>query len=234
MENEFAPSPGSNDELEEAESYDPPKIRYYESQKILGKLYREIDEVEFFQQLQSSSESSHLGGRDIFKAVWRYVEEKTALIEWKHHIELARDIRERYFQCYRPCSEHVLTSTNILRSYEENLADTMLSSSSHFVSEIEVFTGSILGKNGAQNHRQRESSKSMKDKHDRDTAYAVQCILRGEGEDDSGEEALERSIACLYVARRAAKPRKKVGPLYSFAWIAAAVCLKEVEDLLGH
>ena len=74
----------------------------------------------------------------------------------------------------------------------------------------------------------------MKEKHDRDMEYTVLCITRGDGDgDNSRAEALERSIACLYVACNTARVRKKVGTLVSFVWIAAAVCLKEVQKLQG-
>lgn len=105
---------------------------------------------------------------------------------------------------------------------------------SHFISETEVFSGNILGKNGAQSKRQREFSKTMKEKHDRDMEYTVLCITRGDGDgNNSRAEALERSIACLYVACNTVRVRRKVGALVSFVWIAAAVCLKEVEKLQG-
>lgn len=100
----------------------------------------------------------------------------------------------------------------------------------HFLSEIEVFSGSILGVNGVQNKRQRDFSKTMKEKHDRDIEYTVRSIIRGDN-DESGDEALERSIACLYVACNETRVRKRVGALTSFVWVAAAVCLKEVEKL---
>ena len=121
------------------------------------------------------------------------------------------------------------------QSYEENLIETMLQYSTHRphpLSEVEVFSGSILGKNGAQSKRQREASAEMKEKHDRDVAWTVMCITRGD-DDDSGEEALERSIACLNVACNTERVRKKVGTLVSFGWIAAAVCLREVERMPG-
>lgn len=102
----------------------------------------------------------------------------------------------------------------------------------HFVSEIEVFSGNILGKNGVQSKRQREFSKTMKEEHERNMEYTVLSITRGE-DGKSGEEALERSIACLYVACNTTRVRKRVGALMSFVWIAAAVCLKEVEKLPG-
>ena len=109
----------------------------------------------------------------------------------------------------------------------------------HFISEIEVFSGSILGKNGTQSKRQRESSKTMKEKHDRDMEYTVSWIRRGDGHGDDDDdydsraEALERSIACLYVACNTTRVRKKVGTLVSFRWIAAALCLREVQKLQG-
>lgn len=106
----------------------------------------------------------------------------------------------------------------------------------HFITEVEVFSGNILGKNGAQSKRQREFSKTMKEKHDRDMEYTVMCITRGDGDGDGENgraEALERSIACLNVACKTVRVRKKVGALVSFVWIAAAVCLKEVQKLQG-
>lgn len=112
------------------------------------------------------------------------------------------------------------------------MIDTMLENSfhpTHFVSEVEVFAGALIGKDGAQTKRQRESSTSMKEKHDRDVAYIVQCILQGEEQDVSKQEALERSIACLDVAIHEPRIRREFGRLMSFTWVAAAVCLKEVE-----
>lgn len=104
--------------------------------------------------------------------------------------------------------------------------------STHIVSEVEVFAGNILGKTGAASKRQRESAITMKEQHDRTVAYTVACITRGEG-DDGGSEALERSIACFYVGCNTVRVRKRVGALMSFGWIAAAVCLKELEKLPG-
>ena len=118
----------------------------------------------------------------------------------------------------------------------------------HFISEIEVFAGAIIGKNGAQSKRQREFSVSMKDKHERDVAYTVACIRQGDCVDDDDDdegvgfgggggggkrEALERSIACLAVGVNTTRVRKRVGALVSFAWVAAGVCLREVEKLQG-
>ena len=90
----------------------------------------------------------------------------------------------------------------------------------------------------------------MKEKHDRDVAYTVTSILQGqeEGWDDedggvplydveqksSEEEALERSIACLDIGIHEARTRPKIGRLVSFAWVAASVCLREVDKFCGR
>lgn len=104
----------------------------------------------------------------------------------------------------------------------------------HYISEVEVFCGSIVGKEGAPSKRLRETSGSMKDKHERDVAFTVACILQGEHDDAVHRaEVLERSIACLAAACRTGRVRRKVGTLVSFGWIAAAVCLKEVEKFQG-
>lgn len=115
--------------------------------------------------------------------------------------------------------------------------DTMTTYGSNhhdYVTELEVFSGNILGNSkGAQSRKQRETSVTMKDKFDRDVAYIVNWITEN---DDGGLEALARSIACMFVAfenNRKGAARPKVGRLVSFAYVAAAVCLAEVEKLHG-
>ncbi|KAL8897272.1 MAG: hypothetical protein Q9207_007295 [Kuettlingeria erythrocarpa] len=193
-----------------------PVTRYYESQKVLGKLYRAIDESDFFTAIQRQSRVAlQPQSLSLAERVWEYVREKTALMQYQHYLDFARDVKE---------------------AYEDNMTSTMLEYSSHpihFVSEVEVFAGALIGKNGAQTKRQRETSTSMKDKHDRDIAYTVQCILQGEEQDVSRVEALERSIACLDVAVHEPRTIKRFGRLVSFTWVAAAVCLKEVEKFMG-
>lgn len=145
------------------------------------------------------------------------------------------------------------------------------------LSEIEVFTGTILGKSGGMpSGRVRQYNMDMKAKADRDIQYIVEWILRDEPEeevdDDDGyddnyydddddqqnynftttdadtfpqdyngddiyemqlggtNETLARSLACFYSAvHEAGRQMPKTGPLRSFAYVAAAVCLQEVE-----
>ncbi|KAL8876738.1 MAG: hypothetical protein Q9198_005119 [Flavoplaca austrocitrina] len=205
---------GDEDEIDVID--EAPATRYYESPKILGQLYRAIDEHVFFEQIQRQSRSMRTSHRSsLAEQVWQYVRRETALMQYEHYLPFARDTRD---------------------AYEENMIDTIRGNSSHpmhFISEVEVFAGEILGKYGAPNKRQRETSTSMKEKHDRDVAYTVQCILHGQDDNASTAEALERSMACLDVAIHEGKTWKRFGRLVSFTWVAAAVCLKEVEKFVG-
>jgi hypothetical protein len=69
--------------------------RYYESNKILGKLYRAIDEREIFDQIKQRT-MNHVIDEDytVIEVVWGYVQERCRLIQWEHHLEMARDIRD--------------------------------------------------------------------------------------------------------------------------------------------
>lgn len=92
-------SPDDEDlELEEVAGYGPQKHRYYESPKVLGRLYRDIDEHQVLGHIKRQSKA--LGAQanqtnSLVNAVWKYVSDKTALIQWRHHLEFAKDVKER-------------------------------------------------------------------------------------------------------------------------------------------
>ena len=87
-----------NDDVNaDVDEYDPPRLQYYESKKVLGRLYRAIDEQDFLKQLQSQTGTSpHAPSRSIAESVWGYVKGKTELIQWEHWYQFALDTRERY------------------------------------------------------------------------------------------------------------------------------------------
>ena len=91
FEEEEEPDGEYNDELQDVASYEAPQIRYYESNKVLGQLYRQIDEHHFFQEIQKQSTT----GKSLADAIWRHVEEKVALIQWQHWLDFAKDIKEK-------------------------------------------------------------------------------------------------------------------------------------------
>lgn len=104
------------------------------------------------------------------------------------------------------------------------------------ISELEAFIGNILGTQGIQSRRQRDLSVPLKEVFDRDVASIVRFI-RGVNEDDEDtSETLARSIACFSVSLGEATQRvvagRKSEPLVSFRYIAAAVCLKELDKYL--
>ena len=97
-EEESKSTQDEDNEVDEVESYGPSKLRYYESQKVLGKLYREIDEQVFFEQIQKQSRASTLNPsktQSLADAVWAYVSQKTVLIQWQHYMQFAEDVRDR-------------------------------------------------------------------------------------------------------------------------------------------
>lgn len=68
---------------------------------------------------------------------------------------------------------------------------------------------------------------SLKEKLDEDVAYFVKCSTRDD--EDLSAEALQRSLACLAVSlENRSLGREK---LQSFKYLAAAVCLREVDRL---
>lgn len=71
------------------------RYRYYESDKVLGKLYRAIDEREIFNEIQQRARTD--GGDNnytVIHAVWEYIKQECRLIQWQHMREWARGIRD--------------------------------------------------------------------------------------------------------------------------------------------
>ncbi|CZR68497.1 related to RNA-directed RNA polymerase [Phialocephala subalpina] len=189
--------------------------RYYESDKILGKLYRAIDEHQIFSDLHKYRMISS-GSQPLLDRVWDHVARKCRLIQWHHHLTEAQEIRETYEDCIH----------NIMRNYSEHPLRP--------ISELEAFIGNILGAQGSQTRRQRDLSITMKEALNRDVSYIVGCI-RGPNEDDDerSDEALARSIACFSVSLgevpRVMMGVRKKEALVSFRYIAAAVCLRGMD-----
>lgn len=92
--------------------------------------------------------------------------------------------------------------------------------------------GNILGKTGAQSIRQHELSISMKERFNDDLGYIVSRIVKKDTE--SSEDGLARSIACFKAGLETRTKTSKTGrELVSFRYVAAAVCLKEMDRVLG-
>lgn len=74
---------------------DLPVTKYYRSEKVLGQLYRAIDEHAFFEGIQRQSRAARQPHRSsLAEEVWKYVRERTALIEYYHYLPFARDTKD--------------------------------------------------------------------------------------------------------------------------------------------
>jgi hypothetical protein len=115
--------------------------------------------------------------------------------------------------------------------YEESILTIMEDNSEHPsrpLSELEVFVGNILGRNGKQSKQQRELSTTLRERFDKDVAFTINNIVKDGAEPSM--EALERSVACFEVSFEIGRSRsRKMGELVSFKYVAAAVCLREIE-----
>ena len=81
------------------------KYKYYESDKILGKLFRAIDEREILSHVQSNLFADVLcpteGEPSILRAVWEHIQTvlermKSQIPQWHLHLSTARGIRDEY------------------------------------------------------------------------------------------------------------------------------------------
>jgi len=193
--------------------------RYYESDKVLGKLYRAIDEKKIMKSIKDRGMIQRISnpGSSVMRSVWEYVKQKCKGFLWEHHREFAQELRDMYEEKVQ----------NIMYEYSEHPIRPL--------SELEVFVGNILGRNGAPNRRQRELSTTLKERFDEEALQIMSWITKDDKE--YSPEALERSIACLEISLEeghANKTWRRGEHIVSFKYIAAAVCLREVERLPGY
>ena len=72
-------------------------FRHYRSKKILGKLYRAIDEQDFFAALQNDSQrliNASSGEKTLMQRLWAYAQHQTVSIQWLHHRQWALEVKE--------------------------------------------------------------------------------------------------------------------------------------------
>lgn len=97
-------SPTGQEDEEEEE--DRPRLRYYRSEKVLGELYRAIDEQAFLEGFQSSAKSLverheyndplNRMATSVLQSLWAYVRRETAVFQTDHLLAEARNIKEMY------------------------------------------------------------------------------------------------------------------------------------------
>ena len=224
------PSDSRNDEDEEEIRY-----RFYESEKILGKLFRAIDERQILSTVQNGrfveSFATSDSGQSVLTHIWAWVQQRCQLLRWQHHVPRAKGILDEYVQLLFSFLEPPLTLfryESIVHGYAAEYGPSF----SQPLSEYEVFIGNILGRTGAQSKRQHDYSVSMKESFREDLRYIVNRILLDGGVES--DDALERSLACLAVGCENLEAEnsgvRSSNKLVSFGYVAASVCLWQMEQ----
>lgn len=210
-------------------------MRYYKSEKILGQLYRNIDEKRFLNDMQNNRQSK-----------LRVIEAPDGLMDklCNYVVQQAKNYGVFY-------SEYMDLARNIRAGYEESLLDILYANSPTIhvpLTEKEAFAGTILGRQGgAQGKPLRELSKTLRERFEAIADYASMRIIHGDAAmyeteyldalydvDEREIEAWPRSVACLIVAcREPGLYDYRLGELKSFKYIAAATCLSEFDRMRG-
>ncbi|KAL2755351.1 hypothetical protein ACRALDRAFT_2105455 [Sodiomyces alcalophilus JCM 7366] len=223
---------------------------YYKSEKILGKLYRNVDEKRIWDD-----------------SIHRVREKRQGPGVWPQFMALMRRKMHQYAQgrvSWRKRSEEAWRLRDI---YEEAVHSAMWKYSDNHMrtlQEVEVFCGTIFNKSGAQTRRQKDNSSKLKEEFDRVAAMLVGLIRRRSrdaekqqqqdgsrcdetevdynGDDPvalalaPGKDALELAFACLDVGmiQRTDAHTKHLDGMQSFRVIAASCLLKEMTAFVNR
>ncbi|CBX98093.1 similar to rna-dependent rna polymerase [Plenodomus lingam JN3] len=206
---------------------DKARMRYYRSDKVLGVLYRDIDEQKFFARMKHDFENFRhsWGGQSLMSKLRTYIERETRGVLWAHHRAFAEDLREYY-------------EDNMLE-----IMDTLRPTRGKPLTELEVFSGNILGKKErAPSRHIREANLEVQERFNRDVSAIIQRLLRGDGDwegggggndhNDEDTETLPRAIACFMVALET-DGWGNYRSLKSWKYVAAAVCLEQLWKYQG-
>lgn len=79
----------------EDEDDDFPTYHYYESDRILGRLYRAIDERSIFEEIQKRAFRVGTNSQStVIEALWFQIQDACKIIQWQHLLEDAKGIRD--------------------------------------------------------------------------------------------------------------------------------------------
>ncbi|UNI24747.1 hypothetical protein JDV02_010472 [Purpureocillium takamizusanense] len=209
--------------------------RFHRSEKILGRLYRDVDEKKIW------NEHIHRKIAMDGPSVWDQLMGRVQAELYSYGIKTA----------YTQYSEQAWKIRNL---YEDAMSENMWHYSDNprtCISEAEVFCGSVLNKAGTQTRQQREASIRLKDETDRVMTWIAKLIrdpsrvtgteTASDGtvdasDEDDGYEAIQLSWACLVVGcindvNEAHPSYRGTGELESFRVVAATCLLKELNGL---
>ncbi|PTB63748.1 RdRP-domain-containing protein [Trichoderma citrinoviride] len=230
-----------SDEDDDEDGMGMSKHRYYRSPKILGELYRGVDEKKIWREdVQRPIDKS---GPSVWDSLVRHV--RVALKE------------EGYAPSDIDYTRRIDDAWKLRELYEGEVANNMYQFSDSPrapIKEVEAFCGSILNPRGSQTRRQRDSSIKLKEEMDKVMSFYVKQMRdRGGGangttddaastatdEDRQSEKemmnAVELCWACVIVGSEAVNGKRYMGdqkPLESFRVVAASCLVKELNELL--
>lgn len=205
------------DEEEDDDEFGNLPMRYYESEKILGKLYRKIDERSFIQDIQPGDTKNI----NLILDVWDYCR---------------GFVKDKNYPLNLPWREYKDVAENLKASYEDNVRGLMRNYSNTVtgvpLKEVEVFIGCIVGK-GKQNRREKDNSVAVKEGFDKLVDETFEQIRGSQDDNYTPLDILARGMACLWACVSDQAPRRRGGEekLVSFGWVAASATLQEVNEL---
>lgn len=207
------------------------RYKYYESDKILGHLYRAVDEQKIWRE-DVQSKVRPLGDSfwDEFLRVMRprYEALTGNSTSWVAHMDTAREIRTWY---------------------QESIASAMMQYSAHPskpITELEVFIGNVLNRSGVQTNRQRDTSIKLGEEFDRVSVWITKMMRSVSHDDISGYQTqfdnLHLCYACvcaggkwkpITVAER--RQGRDFADMQSFRVVAACALMAELRTFeTGH
>lgn len=172
---------------EDEDQYTNPPHRYYESDKVLGHLYRAVNEQKIWNEsikLKVPKKEQTFWEQFLHQAHQRYEVLVDNASAWRDNIKTAREIRGLY---------------------EKAISEAMKQFSQHPVkpiTEIEVFIGNILNRSGVQTSRQRDNSIKLRDEFDRISSWITNMMRKAE-HIITGYETVHDNLhlcySCVYV-----------------------------------
>lgn len=213
---------------EDEEAFSNPPHKYYRSEKILGKLYRAVNEQEIWRD-QIHRSRGHRLGLASGPPFWDQFLSTTT-----RRYEAVVPFTERRAWASRLCTAHELK-----RDYNDGVVDLMTQFSEHPIkpiTELEVFIGNIMNRSsgGVQTRRQRDNSIKLKEEFDQVAAWVARSMrnVRPDVEPtgyQSEFDNLHLCMACVHVGgEKDSGDGGYFANLQSFRIVAACALLAEL------
>ncbi|KAK1761553.1 RNA dependent RNA polymerase-domain-containing protein [Echria macrotheca] len=192
-----------------------PSHRFYKSNKVLGKLYRAIDELKIWNENLKSHVAPN--GPGFWEKILNQLDDGS--FNWHSRKEDAQRLRH---------------------TYDESMMGLMTSMSDHPtkpLAEFEVFAGVILNKSGKQTSKQRDRSMKLKETFDHIAAQMMQQMRSpAEATIDERRNTIRLCLAGVYVgmgdgASKHSSWRAGTQNLESFKILAASALVLELNAL---